>query len=284
MPMFHGHGLAVLLLAAMPLPVHADALPGKHPLLNKRFMVGGGGFFPWIDSKIRLDSQRFGVGTKIDFEDELGLEESKSTFWTVARWRITRRNNLEFEYARLNRNAVVAGTTREYQIDDTVVSAGAELASLFDIDLYRLTYGYSLLRSREAEVQVQAGIHVADLRAELTASGLLSIDGQPFTTAVSTEAGSVTAPLPHFGGNFTFAFSEKFGAYLHVIGFALELDDIEGRIVEAGGTLQYNPTDRIGIGAGMRFFEVNVKAQEDNLRGQFEFDYLGPIVYASVSF
>jgi len=272
----------LLLLASTALS--AGQLPGKHPLLNKRFMIGGGGFFPDVDSKIRLDDEFLGIGTEIDFENELGLEESNSTFWLTSRWRISRRNNLEFEFTQLNRDATVAATTREYQIEDTVVQAGAAIDSVFDIDLFRLTYGYSLIRNEEAELQLQAGLHVADVGVELTATGVISIDGEPFSESVSTEGSELTAPLPHFGGNFTYAFTDKFGAYLHVIGFALEIDDVEGSIVEAGGTLQYNFTENVGVGAGVRYFKVDVKAQDEDLRGEFELNYLGPVIYANVAF
>lgn len=273
-----------LLMLLGSFAVSAGQLPGKHPLLNKRFMIGGGGFFPDVDSKIRLDDEFLGIGTEIDFENELGLEESNSTFWLTSRWRISRRNNLEFEFTQLNRDATVAATTREYQIEDTVVQAGAAIDSVFDIDLFRLTYGYSLIRNEEAELQLQAGVHVADVGIELTATGVISINGEAFSESVSTEDSDLTAPLPHFGGNFTYAFTDKFGAYLHVIGFALEIDDVEGSIVEAGGTLQYNFTENLGVGAGVRYFNVDVQARDEDLRGEFEFNYFGPVLYANFAF
>jgi hypothetical protein len=275
---------AVLLLLVATTGLSAGELPGKHPLLNKRFMIGGGGFFPDIDSKIRLDDDSLGIGTELDFEDQLGLEESKNTFWLTSRWRISRRNNLEFEWAQLNRDSFVAATTREYQIGESVLQAGGRIDSLFDIDLFRLTYGYSLIRNDEAELQLQAGVHIADLQAELGLAGAISINGEVFTESVTQEGGEVTAPLPHLGGNFAFAFTEKLAVYLHVIGFALELDDIEGSIVEAGGTLQYNFTEAFGVGGGLRYFNVDVEARDEDLRGQFEFNYLGPVLYANFSF
>ena len=270
------------LLAA--LPASADPLPGKHPLLNKRFTVSLGGFFPDVDSKVRLDATNFDLGTEIDFENELGLEESKNVWWANLRWRISRRNNLEFEWNQLKRDAFVAATTREYQIEDTVIQAGGAIDSKFDIDLVRLTYGYSLIRNDEAELQFQAGLHLADIAVQLGLTGALSIDGEAFVDSVSTEQEEVTAPLPHFGGNFTYAFNEQFGMNAHLIGFAIEIDDIEGSIVDAGLTAQYNFTDTIGVGAGVRYFQVDVEASNDDLRGQFEFDYLGPLVYVNAAF
>jgi len=274
---------AALLLGLFSAP-EAAQLPGKHPLLNKRFMIGAGGFFPDIDSKIRLDAESLDLGTELDFEDQLGLEDSQNTFWLTSRWRISRRNNLEFEWVQLNREAFVAATTREYQVGDSTLQAGGRIDTLFDIDLFRLTYGYSLIRNEETELQLQAGVHIADLEAQLRLAGAISVNGQVFTESIAGEGGDVTAPLPHLGGNFAYAFSDKFAVYLHVIGFALEVDDIKGSIVEAGGTLQYNFTDAFGVGAGIRYFNVDVEAQDEELRGEFEFNYLGPVLFANFSF
>lgn len=48
--------------------------------------------------------------------------------------------------------------------------------------------------------------------------------------------------------------------------------------------MQYNFADNIGAGAGARFTRVDVEAGNDELRGEFEYDYLGPVVYACQSF
>ena len=281
------HRIAAVLAACtfcVITSAEAGTLPGKHPMLNKRFAVSLGGFFPDIDSKVRLDANDFDLGTEIDFENTLGLEETKNVWWANARWRISRRNNLEFEWNRLNRDAVIGGSTRELEIGDSVVQAGAAIDSQFDINLFRLTYGYSLIRSDEAEVQLKAGLHVADVDAAIGITGVISVDGEPFSQGVRQEGGDVTAPLPHFGGNFGYAFNEKFGVNLHIVGLALEVNDIDGSIVDAGATLDYHFTDNFGVGAGVRYFNVDVEARDDDLTGKFEFEYLGAVVYASVAF
>ncbi len=54
--------LALLSLLALSASQSWAELPGIHPLLNKKFTIGAGGFFPDVDSKIRLDSD-LGPGT-----------------------------------------------------------------------------------------------------------------------------------------------------------------------------------------------------------------------------
>jgi hypothetical protein len=56
-------------------------------LMWKEFTVIGGGYFSFVDSKVRFDNSS-GPGTDIDFEDRLGIDESSATFFAMGRWRI----------------------------------------------------------------------------------------------------------------------------------------------------------------------------------------------------
>lgn len=276
--------LMIVLLTVAGLPAGVWADPSVHPLLSKRLMLNLGGFFPDIDSKIRLDSDTGGIGTVIDFESQLGLEKTRDTFWLNGRWRISRRNSLDFEWVNLDRDATVAGITQRYDIGDTTIQAGGRIDSTFNLDIYRLTYGFSLLRSERVDLKLQAGLHVADVTTQFVLTGGVSINDQPFVQSVSTESGDVTAPLPHFGGNLTWAVNDRLALFAHLMGFALEINDIDGSIVDAAGTVQYNLTPNVGLGAGLRFFHVDVTSGDPDLRGKFEFDYFGPVVFASLSF
>ena len=273
----------IMLLVGLSAGNHALAEIHGHPLINSRFHVGVGGFFPTVDSKIRLDSD-LGLGTELDLEQQLGIDKSRDVLWANARWNISRRNHLEFEWVQLDRSGSVLGITQQYQIGDTVIQAGGQIDSVLDLSLYRLTYGFSLIRDERKDLQLQAGVHVADVEAALKLTGALSINGSVFQQSVQGEGGDIVAPLPHFGANFTYAFTDKLALYANVLGFALSVGDFKGSILETGGTLQYNFIKHVGLGAGIRFFRVDVEAKDSGLTGEFTLDYLGPVVYLSGEF
>ncbi len=274
--------LAILAVGVL-FSVSAAAEVAGHTLLTSRFHVGVGGFFPTVDSKIRLDSD-FGLGTELDLEQQLGIDRSRDVLWANARWNISRRNHLEFEWTQLDRSGSVLGITQQYQIGDTVIQAGGKIDSVLDISLYRLTYGFSLIRDDRKDLQLQAGLHLADVQAALTLTGALSVGGSVFQQSVQGEGGDVVAPLPHFGANFTYAFTDKLALYANVLGFALTVGDFKGSILETGGTLQYNFMRHVGVGAGVRFFRIDVEAKDSGLTGEFQLDYFGPVAYLSASF
>ncbi len=273
----------IMSLVSLLAGSHALAQTDGHPLINSRFHIGVGGFFPTVDSKIRLDSD-LGLGTELDLEKQLGIDKSRDVLWANARWNISRRNHLEFEWVQLDRSGSVLGISQQYQIGDTVIQAGGKIDSVLDISLYRLTYGFSLIRDQKKDLQLQAGVHVADVKAALKLTGALSINGSVFQQSVQGEGGDIVAPLPHFGANFTYAFTDKLALYTNILGFALSVGDFKGSILETGGTLQYNFVKRVGLGAGVRFFRVDVEAKSSGLTGEFVLDYLGPVVYLSGEF
>ncbi|MDH3511305.1 MAG: hypothetical protein OER85_10675 [Gammaproteobacteria bacterium] len=280
----------VLVALALSFSGNASAAPaGENHVLNDKYAIWLGGFFPELSSKIQINGDIIGDGDIIDFEDTLGLEDSKTVIWGGARWRISRRNSLEFEFADLNRDGSISGITEELQIGDSLVQAGARIDSRFDVTLGRLTYGFSLLRDEKMDIQLKAGLHIADLSVGLQLTGAVCVDGEPppcfieFETP-QVESEDVTAPLPHFGGSFSYAFTPNISARFQVIGFAIELDSLDGSLVEVDADVVWTPWEHFGFGAGLRYFNVDVESKGSDLNGQFDYEYYGPAIYGYFTF
>lgn len=277
----------LLLMVAGPA-LAADWQETDYNLFGKRFHVYLGGFFPEVESKISLNSAELPENPEIDFEDVFGLEDSKTVLWGGARWRISRRNHLEFEFVDLNRDGSVTAITEQVEIDDKIIQAGARVDTTFDTTLGRLTYGFSLVSNERTDIQLKAGLHIADLSTSIQATGAVCVAPQmppcPSVTTPETIAEDVTAPLPHFGGSFVYGITHSVAARLQIIGFALELDDIDGSIVELDADFIWNPWEHVGFGAGVRYFNTTIEGKGSDLNGKFEFEYFGPTLYILGSF
>ncbi|MFZ0255194.1 MAG: hypothetical protein WAN46_06045 [Gammaproteobacteria bacterium] len=257
-----------------------------NPEFTDRFSLRVGGFFPSIDSKIRLDSTTGRLGTVLDFEDDLALEETSPTFWAGARWRITRRQRLEFEYVQLDRSGTRAASA-DFAIGDTIANAGALLETDFDVKLGRFTYGFSLINDGRKELALLIGAHFAGADAGIQISGNLTVAGLGSLTRSTPrrEEGDIVFPLPHIGGSFGWAFTPKLSATATAIGFALDLGDYQGSLVEVSADLQYQLVKHLALGAGLKYFNLDLEDKSNaDLRGEFEFNYLGPTVFAAVNF
>ena len=272
-----------------PLPVAAEE---DYDLINNKFKVYAGGFWATnINSKININGDVLPPGDPISVEETLNLDGSDGVAWGGIRWRISQRNSLEFEGFSLKREGGESGTfTPPIQIGDTFIESGA-IGTSFDTSMYRLTYGFSLHRTERMDLQVKAGLHLADLESGLVLSGNIcnpttvptTPPGCPAETT-GAETADVTAPLPHFGLSYAYAISPTVAVNLEVIGFAIEIDSIDGSILELDADLVWKPFKNFGGGIGVRYFNTNIKSKGSNLNGEFDFEYFGPVAYILATF
>ncbi len=277
---------AVVVCAGLAAGSAAAEEGAVNPEFTDRFSLRVGGFFPTIDSKIRLDSTKGTLGSVLDFEDDLGLEETAPKFWAGARWRITRRHRLEFEYLQLDRSGAQTAST-DFRIGNTSGTVGALLESDFDVKLARFTYGFSLINDGRKELALLIGAHLASADAGIQMTGNLTVIGLGDVTGATrrSEFGETVFPLPHLGGTVGWAFTPKLSATATALGFFLDLGDYEGNLLEVSADLQYQLLKHLGLGAGVKYFAVNLEDKSDpDFRGKFEFDYLGPTVFATINF
>lgn len=268
----------------------AAADEGQFRVLSPRFSVYLGGFFAEVDSKISIDGTRLPDNPVLDLENVFDLEDSKATLWGGARWHISRRNSLEFEFVDLNREGTRGFVTDPIEVGDSIIQAGAAVDTTFDTTLGRLTYGFSIVKNERMDIQLKAGLHIADLSTSIGARGAVCVDGEIppncsfFASEPRIESEEVTAPLPHFGGSFIYGITPSVAARLQIIGFAIELDSVDGSIVELDADVVWQPWNHFGFGLGLRYFSTDVEGKGSDLNGKFEFEYFGPALYVLGTF
>lgn len=192
---------------------------------------------------------------------------------------------LEFEFAQLNRSGLLAGVTQDLDIGDYEVRVGGRIATVFDVSLGRLTYGYYLINTDRNNLVLKGGLHIAKLETVLELSGNVFQDGVPVgdPLTVVEEGADITAPLPHFGLSYAYAFSPKLAVRARGLAFAIKISDYKGTLYDLGLDVQYWPWRRFGLGAGLRYFRATVSDESDaDLRGKFKYEYYGPVVYGIV--
>jgi hypothetical protein len=268
-----------------------DEYTGYSDMLDDKFSLWIGGFFPDVKSSIRLDSSAGGPGDDLDFENLLGLEDSKATLWGGFRWRISRRNQFEFEFNDLNRSGSVSGDLGPLNIGEYTVTGMAEINTEFDLTLARLTYGFSVIRKQKHDLAVKAGVHIANFGVKINVSGNIEDDmGNSICTpgpcrAKPIETDDYTIPLPHLGLSYTYAFTPKWGLRAQGLGFAIKIEDVKGVMTEVDLDLHYQPWRHVGFGGGLRYWTLTVEDTGNAfLNGEFEYVYWGPAIYVLGSF
>jgi len=279
--------LFLILLSDQAIAQSQDS--GDYEKFNAPWRVYAGGFFPSMSSKININGDD-ATPPPIDIEDRLGVKEGNSVPWGGIGWHISQRNSLEFEVFQLNRNGFIDLVPEPIEVGNLIIESGS-INTAFDIGISRLTYGFSIARSERMDLQIKGGLHIADLSVGLQLSGAVcdvsqneAPPGCPAGQTPPLESEEVTAPLPHFGVSWGYAITPNVATSLQVIGFAIEIEGIKGSLVEVDADVTWQPWQNFGIGAGLRYFNANVKGSGTDLNGEFDLEYYGPAVFIQATF
>jgi hypothetical protein len=237
-----------------------------HPMLRDAWYVSGGAL--WAESNVtaNLNTGPIGVGALIDFEDDMGLDESSLIGLFAVRWHFLERWQLEVEYFKLDRD-------NEKQIQRTIdwgnldVPIDAVATGTFNIEDFRVGVGWSFFRSKDKEVGFGLGAHVAKLEAGLS------------TRNFGSQAANQTAPLPFFTVYARFALTDRWLLSMRIDRLSLDTGDIDGKVFSSGAEFVYQPWRHVGIGLGFRDINFQISSVSDDWRGKAQVQQSGPALF-----
>jgi hypothetical protein len=264
-------GLALLGMILSGMAAGQPASWSVHPGLTDRWTFEAGAFFPKIDTTASLNSTGGAIGTSVNFENELGFEDSETVGSFLARVRLGERWRIEFEYFALNRTSSRT-ISRTIQWGDTTFPFSTEVRGEFDSDIYRLSGGYSFIKNNQGELGAVLGLHVTDFNMSLRSTNL------------SGQTGEAIAPLPTIGLYGSYAFTPRWLLSGRVDYFSLDYDDYDGSLLNLTAAIDYRFTKNFGIGAGWRHVDYDLTVTKTKLSGNVNYKFSGPVVYLVASF
>lgn len=245
----------------------------------ERFSLNVGGFVATLNSDFRLGSDALGAGIDVSPEDALGLDSSLFVFRADALWRFTnnRRHRFELSYYDLRR-ASTKNLEADIQINDKIFSAGTTVDTLFDLQVIRVGYSYSLIQDDRIDLGISAGLYVMPIRIKIssTTSGEIGDEG-------------ITAPLPVAGLHFDFAITPKFFLKQSIDVFYFQYQNFQGGLLDTRVGVEYNIWKHFGVGVAYEYFRLQVKAEGQDypnidLVGKIQFNYGGIMLYGKLFF
>ena len=164
--------LAILLAAGIGSPsAKADDL---NPLVDKwEFNLGG--FFLASNTDITLYSNLLEEGTQINFEDDLGFDDSGTSFHLDAAYRIGRRHQISAGYYQLQRDTTYQ-INFEFDWGDETFPVDATVTGYFDMTFLEFGYDYWMLTKERTAlsiglslswIKVESGLGVGDVEGSI---------------------------------------------------------------------------------------------------------------------
>jgi hypothetical protein len=263
--------LGIAFVAAATAAGAAEGDIPNHPALYAKWYFGAGVFVPKTATTAQLTSSTLGVGTVIDVEDSLGMDDEKTVPGFMARWRINHRWRVEAEYFEFNRDGT-RGANREIQWGDQIFPINTQVSSKFDFSDLRVSVGYSFFRTKDKEIGAGLGLHVASYDASLSAA------------AVGSQSEDVLAPLPVFTIYGQFALTDRWAVGARLDRLSLDYEKYEGSIGSLGLDLMYQPFRNFGLGIGYRATVFDLTVSEETRDLKVRQDFAGPIFFLTANF
>lgn len=248
----------------------SESIP-DHPMMTDAWYFSAGAM--WADSNVtaNLNSGALGAGALIDFEDDLGLDQTDLIGLFDARWHFTRRWKLEVEYFKLDRSKEKT-TQRTLDWGNLSIPVQAQATSTFNIEDFRIGVGYSIFRSKDKDVGIGLGAHVAKLEAGIT------------TRNFGSQRASQTAPLPFFTVFARMALTDRWLLNVRVDRLSLNTGNIDGSVFSSGLDLMYQPWRHFSIGLGYRDINYQISSTSSSWRGKAQVQESGPVLMLAATF
>ncbi|UXH80112.1 hypothetical protein [Roseateles amylovorans] len=228
---------------------------------------------PQVRTSVRLDSggQR---GTDLRAEEDLGLRDHPSMPAFLVGLRLAERWRAEFEYFDLRRSR------RELAFPGDGIEFGggtfnAAVAARVDIRTFRLSGGYSLLRTPTSEAGLVLGVHLTKFAMSMEGDAIVNGVATPFFL----EKRKRDAPAPTLGAYAAHDFASGWLVDGRVDLLKFNARGYRGHLVNAQANIQYRVTRHVGLGVGWRLDDMQLDGNGSSFKGRLDYRFNGPQVF-----
>lgn len=243
--------------------------------INPRFYLNSGFFFPNIDTGLRIDSS-LGIGTEINLEDDLKLDENIEVFKFGALVRVSPRSQLLAGFTAIDRSQSLS-LEEDIEVGDTIFYAGSNAKIKFDVNYFALTWRYSFFNEKNWNAGLSFGARVMDINTSFNA--LLNDD------SYFVEEG-IIAPAVLFGVHGSAYLTPRLLARYSLEYLYLDIKGIDITVLESAATVSYFIFKNVGLGLGYSTNNYRLKniPLSDDFDGKVIFGFGGFNLFLTARF
>ncbi|MBW4934105.1 hypothetical protein [Marinobacter sp. F4206] len=256
------------------VPAGASLAETRYENLPDRTMLQLGGLFV-IDSSTSLSASasRSGLGTTIDFEQDLDGDTTITTPSFEFYYRFNNRHRVELAAFQLERDGS-REITRSITFRDREFTTSTRVDSSIENDVYKVVYGYSFYHVDRVELAFSAGLNILDYEATLASSA-----------GGFAETAATTAPMPVFGFRMDYAATPRLLVRFRTDTFYFDYEDeIRGSLLELQVGVEYRALRHFALGASLSRLAIDVDIKDDDFNGSVTDLYRGARLYGAFYF
>ncbi len=213
-----------------------------------------------------------GIGVGISFDKYIGVDTTDSVARIDGYYRFNDRHRLEFGRFTVDRDGTQTLTV-DLTIGDETFFATETMTSSIEYTITKVGYAYSFYHSPQVELSLAAGLNITDY--EIIYSGSSGTSG----------ASGVTAPLPLFGLQMTYAISPKWSVHYLSEVFYIDIEDtLKGTLLNSELSIEYRALKNFAIGVGITRVSTDFDVDDDDWRGSFSESHRGYLLSGSLYF
>jgi hypothetical protein len=270
--------LSLTLAAAVVLLATATAAQAQG---WPRVSVVGGVQVADFATDVELDDETDVLDTTIDFEDVLGFHERASMAWATGHWRLSRRNQVEIVWSRVDREVVHHQLPVDITFGGEMFGAHTDVDAFFDTWFIGASYRVAIVATPVVELGPLLGLVAMNL-----STGIAVSDSDAGTGGSVTQMHEATfsAPAVLPGGFVNVRAHPRL--LIHARGGYISADfgQINGEFVQAQAGADFMFTRSLGVGASYSLNRLALSVDDDHFHGNVRFSFSGPQIYAVLGF
>lgn len=274
--------ITVARYSAMAFFAAATALavssPAAAQALDDRFWIELSGYYPRANTTLAV-SRPGAPGTVIDFEEDLDLDESQALPAVYGGMRIGNRWLLAGEFYALDREGS-RSISRDLVFDGATFPVGVDVSSSMKSDVYRVTLGYSFVKTDRAEFGGAIGLHATDF--DISMKGEVQVG--PGVRQLQTRRRDFIAPMPTLGVYGTYEATPKVILTGRADYLSLGSGDYDGSILNTQAAVAYRFNETFQAGVSYRYVAYELDVEKPDYMANVDYDFSGPAVFIRMGF
>jgi len=245
-----------------------------HPALSDRFTATLGAFRSSNAFKVESDVID-DPGDDIDFDDSLGVSKHSTLFNGQLRWKFSKKKRWSLWGQYFSNNATGETVlTKDVEWDGITFREGTFVGAGVKLAVARVFIGRSFIMNDRNDFGVGIGLHNLDMNTYI--EGEIKIDDE--TTGFQRAEVGASQPLPNIGAWYNFSPARNWLLHARVDWISANIGDYDGTLWNTSVGVNYQAWRHIGFDLSWQYFNLNLKVDKSDWKGEADMTYSGPVL------